>query len=339
VRSAVSLTIRPGLVKFSISLCQTGLPFRIQHPAFRGTARCLLIALPVSFQYRVAMTKSRLTDSQSTELRPPIVVFTDLDGTLLDAAYSFDAAEDALRVLRERDIPMVLVSSKTRAEIEILRASLQNGHPFIVENGGAVYIPAGLFPFPVEGSTRRDRYQVVELGVPYSSLRRALQEIRHNLGHEIRGFGDLSVEEIAEQTGLPIEEARLARRREYDEPLVLTGSSEQVEDFRRHAVARGLRCVRGGRFFHLMGETDKGRACRLLIDLYRRQFTFGQPVTVGIGDSLNDLAMLTVMDRPILVQRPDGSYDPEVRLTDLSYAPGIGPVGWNRAILSLFTSH
>jgi mannosyl-3-phosphoglycerate phosphatase len=208
-----------------------------------------------------------------------------------------------------------------------------------VENGGAIYIPAGVFGFPLEGAARRDRYQVIELGAPYPSLRHALQEIRKTLGYEIRGFGDMPVEEIAEQTGLSIEEAGRARQREYDEPFVFTGSSERVEDFRRHAVARGLRCTRGGRFFHLMGESDKGQACRLLIDLYRRQFASGQPVTVGIGDSLNDLPMLTVMDRPILVQRPDGSYDPEVRLINLRFAPGIGPVGWNRAILSLLDSN
>lgn len=86
-----------------------------------------------------------------------------------------------------------------------------------------------------------------------------------------------------------------------------------------------------------MGGSDKGRACRLLIDCYRRQFNSQRSllVTVAIGDSLNDLPMLAAVDRPVLVQKPDGSYDSEVRLANLIRAPGIGPAGWNQAILDL----
>ncbi len=59
--------------------------------------------------------------------------------------------------------------------------------------------------------------------------------------------------------------------------------------------------------------------------------------TVGIGDSLNDLPLLLNVDHPILVQKPDGSYDPDIDLPSLIRAPGIGPAGWNQAILGLLT--
>lgn len=55
-------------------------------------------------------------------------------------------------------------------------------------------------------------------------------------------------------------------------------------------------------------------------------------LTIGIGDSLNDLPLLPVIDRPILLQRPDGSFDPSVQLPNLCYAAGIGPIGWNEAM-------
>ena len=68
---------------------------------------------------------------------PETVIFTDLDGTLLDAdTFSFDPAEPALRLIRARSIPLILSSSKTRAEIEVYRKRLDNSHPFISENGG-----------------------------------------------------------------------------------------------------------------------------------------------------------------------------------------------------------
>jgi len=72
------------------------------------------------------------------------VVFTDLDGTLLDhSSYSFEAARPALEGLRARRIPVVPCTSKTRAEVEEIRTRLRNRDPFVVENGGAALIPAG----------------------------------------------------------------------------------------------------------------------------------------------------------------------------------------------------
>ena len=79
------------------------------------------------------------------------VVFSDLDGTLLDeSSYSFKDALPAVRLLQLRAIPLVLCSSKTRAEIEPCRLSLHNRHPFISENGGGIFIPPGYFSAPFE---------------------------------------------------------------------------------------------------------------------------------------------------------------------------------------------
>ena len=82
--------------------------------------------------------------------QPHVIVVSDLDGTLLDhETYSFDAARPALARLRQADVPLVLCTSKTRAEVESIRRSLDNEHPFIVENGGAVVIPLDYFSFDV----------------------------------------------------------------------------------------------------------------------------------------------------------------------------------------------
>jgi mannosyl-3-phosphoglycerate phosphatase len=54
-----------------------------------------------------------------------LLIFTDLDGTLLEqATYSFEAALPALQALRERNIPLIICTSKTRAEIEWFRSKL-----------------------------------------------------------------------------------------------------------------------------------------------------------------------------------------------------------------------
>jgi mannosyl-3-phosphoglycerate phosphatase len=268
---------------------------------------------------------------------PHIVIFTDLDGSLLDAqTYSFDAAREALDALRARSIPLIPVSSKTRVEIERLRGSLDHSHPFIPENGGAVFIPKGYFDFPLEGTVLRGPYQVLDLGLPYAALRLALKEIAHALGCRLRGFGDMTAEEVAERTGLPPSDAQLAKQREYDEPFIIESEPPPIDAIRAKAEARGLRCTSGGRFHHLTGQSDKGLACRHLIDFYRRRH--GSVTTVAIGDSFNDLPMLAEVDRPILVQRPDGTEAPEVSLPALVRVPGVGPRGWNQAILSILAS-
>ncbi|MEM9278462.1 MAG: HAD-IIB family hydrolase, partial [Pseudomonadota bacterium] len=66
-----------------------------------------------------------------------LIFFTDLDGTLLDhETYSHEPAREALDAIRNNDIPLILASSKTAAEIEPLRNELGFDHcEAIVENG------------------------------------------------------------------------------------------------------------------------------------------------------------------------------------------------------------
>jgi mannosyl-3-phosphoglycerate phosphatase len=263
---------------------------------------------------------------------PYLVVCTDLDGTLLDPdTYSFEPASPALEALRAHDIPLILVSSKTRAEIEPLRARLENQRPFIAENGGAAFIPKGYFPVPPTYAMVRGPYQVVEFGVSYGKLRIALKELERIAGCELRGFGDMLPEEIVERTGLQLSEAMLAKQREYDEPFLVNGPSSLADKVRQEAEARGFQCTRGGRFLHLTGRTDKGRASRYLFDCYRQ--SHNDLFTVGLGDSLNDLPLLAAVDQPILLPHADGSYEPSIHLPKLIRAPGRGPIGWNQAVL------
>ncbi len=268
---------------------------------------------------------------------PKLVVFSDLDGALLDPqTYSFEAAREALEVLHAHDVPLVLVSSKTRAEIEPIRVRLKNRDPFVVENGGALYVPRGVFGFPLAGTIRRGNYDVREMGRSYAGLLVALKEIGQATGLPLKGFDDMSVEEVTERTGLSVDEARLAKEREYDEPFVVEGPDTVVEELQRQAEARGLCVTKGGRFCHLTGKADKGQACLPLMEWYRRRY--GQEdgvITVGIGDGRNDLPLLAIVDRPIAIQRPDGSYEDSFRMPGLIRTPGVGPIGWNRAIRDL----
>jgi len=261
-----------------------------------------------------------------------LVIFTDLDGTLLDReTYSFEAAEPALRLIRSKGIPLIFSSSKTRSEIESYRRRLQNHHPFISENGGAIFIPKGYFSFPFPYDRELREYFVLELGTFYPTILEVLEAIRKESGVKIIGFSDLTEEEIGALTGLANEEARFAKQREYDEAFVIEGGEEEIESVKKKIKEKGMNYAWGGRFHHISGESDKGKAVQILKTLYENEYF--SVFTIGIGDSLNDLPMLLTVEEPIFLQK-EGEPIP-LDVPNLTFVQGTGPRVWNEAILRL----
>lgn len=274
-----------------------------------------------------------------------VVIFTDLDGTLLDyGSYSFADALPALRLIKKWSIPLIICSSKTAAEIGLYRRRLENHHPFISENGGGIFVPKGYFGFQLadwlnaidDASIRLEsdeEYEFLRLGARYEELRKAL-EILNRSGFSLRGFGDMSADEVSALTGLPLPEAVLAKQREFDEPFVVDGGPNKPERIAEAIERLGFHCVTG-RIKHIVGSSDKGKAVSLLKSMYR---TASKALTtIGVGDAPNDLPMLQAVDHPILVQQPDGSYHGDLIIQGLVRAEGKGPAGWNSAIMDLLT--
>ena len=270
-----------------------------------------------------------------------LIIITDMDGTLLDtASYSFDAALPALGLIRARNVPLIICSSKTRAEIEHYRQKLGNTHPFISENGGAVFVPKGYFRDeirpPVYAAAEEDTgYTVIRLGARYEDLRRALSELQDE-GFGVWGFGDMTAEEIAAITGLPENEAGMAARREFDEPFIFDGDNAMQQKLVRAITEKGFHVTRG-QFYHILGPSDKGKAVSILIEMYRKEF--GQVRTMGLGDSPNDLPMLRCVDEPVVVEKNGGGYDPCFHGESFKRANGVGPGGWNRAVIELLEGY
>ena len=279
---------------------------------------------------------SAVEETLREDTPPPVprwVVFTELDGTLLEPpTFRYDEARQALDRLQKEGVPLVICTGKTRAETEHFRREMSNRDPFIVENGGAVYIPEGYFKTPPAGSITRHAYHVLEYGVPYARLREALRTIESAVELKLTGFGDMTIDEIVRRTGLEQPDAERARQREYDEPFVSNGGAavtpETLAQIREAAAQLGLTVFAGERFLHLTGGTDKGRACRVLIDLFRKHYGSGLQ-TAAFGSTSNEIAMLEVVDRPFLVARSEGTPNKSLsRLDRLTRLSGVGPIGW-----------
>ncbi|MGC2165809.1 MAG: HAD-IIB family hydrolase [Gallionella sp.] len=257
------------------------------------------------------------------------VIFTDLDGTLLDDAYNYSKVRPALNLIQRSDTPFILYSSKTRAEINVYRLGLKNSHPYIAENGGGIFIPHGYFKTPIDAEiSEGDR--VILLGQPYGTIREQFVRLRKQLNVTVRGFGDMSVSEVASLTGLSGGDAALAKQRDFDEPFVFDGPVEKR--FLRAIEACGLTWTQG-RIFHVMGNHDKGRALKILMTLYKRQF--GDVSSIALGDGMNDLPMLIAADRPVLVKRQNYSVDARLTVPNLMTTKLPGPAGWNEAVTNL----
>jgi mannosyl-3-phosphoglycerate phosphatase len=159
-----------------------------------------------------------------------------------------------------------------------------------------------------------------------------LDSIKRDTGLNLRGFSEMTIEGLSEVSGLSRELAELAMMREYDEPFRIYGNENDKERVKREIIGRGFKHTEGGIFHHIMGDNDKGRAAKILISLFKHKFPSLK--TIGLGDSFNDLPMLEAVDVPILVKKPSGQCDPRINVPNLVFAQGIGPEGWNNAILN-----
>jgi mannosyl-3-phosphoglycerate phosphatase len=263
-----------------------------------------------------------------------LLIVTDLDGTLLDhATYGFSAARPALDALNARSVPLVIATSKTRLEVEEIAAAIGGNPILILENGSAVVLPA-VHAFHADAEGRKSEDLVVALGIERHWLIGLLAEIATETGARVRGFHELSITEVASLTGLSPHGARLARERQFDEPFLLE-REDQLQAVAAAARKRGLSVTRGGRFHHLTGPTTKGSALDMILGRFAR--TGFRYRTVGLGDAPNDLSFLRIVDRPIVMPRPDGDLDPELAaaLPHGERAPAAGPTGWNLALMAV----
>ncbi len=234
------------------------------------------------------------TRSQKISAGPWLVV-TDLDGTLLDHdSYGWRPAEPAIRALQKRGDTIALCSSKTRAELEVLAREIGIAGPLIAENGAT--------------------------GQGIDFLREGLRKAAAASGAEVRGFGDMSLDEVIEHTDLPRADAALARQREYDEPFLFLSGDEEC--FAQAVAAQGLRLTRGGRFWHVLERGSKGEALQSLKPGHSR--------AIALGDSENDRSMLEAADVAIVIPGGNLQPDPAWRI-----APAPGPQGWNEEMLAL----
>lgn len=259
------------------------------------------------------------------------LVFTDLDGTLLDHySYSFKPALPLLHHLQRKGIPVIPVSSKTRAELEPIMAALGEAGPFIVENGAAVCIPRGYFERQPAGTKVSGDYWVRALAEPRERWIALLATLAAEFPGAFDTFSNMGTRGIAAVTGLGVAQAELANRREFSEPVRWLADERQRTAFIARLEQAGARVQAGGRFIAVSGAFDKGEALRWLREQYAGQGRVAS--VVALGDSDNDIPMLEAADTAVLVRSPERDYPALARTGGVVRTVGHGPVGWAEGI-------
>lgn len=251
----------------------------------------------------------------------PLLVFTDLDGTLLSHVdYSWDAASPALERLAAIGAGVVMASSKTAPEIHALRQDLRlEAWPAIVENGSGLLEP--------HAGDEMDRSG-------YAQLRAGLQQVPAPLRGKFQGFGDLDAGEVAEATGLSQSAAALAKDRAFSEPGTWSGAANEKSAFLEALQALGISAREGGRFLTLsFGATKADQMARIIQDYAPRH-------TIALGDAPNDIEMLQAADCGVIIANPRRDPLPVLggeNAGHITRTTQAGPVGWNAAILAHLT--
>lgn len=261
------------------------------------------------------------------------MVFTDLDGSLLDHhSYSYKDALPMVHRLERLGIPLIPVTSKTRSEIEYLRGELGNRQPFIVENGAAIFIPRDCFREQPAGTQARGDYWVRALVQPREHWLGLLRELVQRFPGEFAYFQHAGTAGIMAMTGLDEARAAEANDRGYSEPVKWLGTPRRREEFLGCLRDAGASVLAGGRFLAVSGDCDKGRALCWLRDEYARYCPGGEVHDLAIGDSNNDRAMLEAAGTALVVRSPVHDFPQLQRTAGVMYSTAFGPAGWAEGV-------
>ncbi len=269
---------------------------------------------------------------------PRTLIYTDLDGTLLDHdTYEWHAATPALERARQLGVPIVPCTSKTLAECLNVQNLVGLPGPAIFENGAGIALPKASFRRPPDHlAEENDSHWICGFGLSYTHLRDAVSQVKRYRQYRFTSFGEMSVADVQRLTGLNATEAELAKQRRHSEPLLWQDTQARYEEFQRDLAERNLTVCRGGRFVHITGDTSKGAAVNWMTMLYEFKWST-RPTIIALGDSENDIPMLEQADIAVIVRNRSSG--------PLAYAPRgaqkvyttheYGPLGWNEAVLQL----
>ncbi len=261
----------------------------------------------------------------------PLIVFTGLDEILLSAnELDYQAITAAFQELQQKNIPVIPVTTRTRAEVEEVLANFNLITPFIVEHGSGIFLPLNNSNFTSPQTSILDNYHLHQLGCTYTEARAGLKVVQEEINKILRGFGDLDEENIQSLIDCSKTAAHKAKAREFSE-YFLNPNKLEIKQLQEIAEEYGFKIVPGDNLSLIIGQGASTRqAIQWLVE--NHQATPDRTLqTIGLGCTEQDLAMLETVDIPVIIPTGEGVH-PCFADKDWQVAANTGPLGWLESI-------
>ncbi len=164
------------------------------------------------------------------------VLYIAVDELIPLRGRSLQGLDEFTAALDHEAIPAVWLTSRSRLQFDDARRKHAHTHPFIAEDGCAVYLPEDYFHLrPASDSPRTRKAATLRLGrftcIPVAdglpAAAEALQTLSQDTGVPVVTLRSLSPRELMQNTGLPQKEAELARQRDFDDIFFFAGASDE----------------------------------------------------------------------------------------------------------------
>ena len=263
------------------------------------------------------------------------VLITDLDGTLLGQHdFGFGLIKSDVIDLLDVGHPLVLASSKTKAEIESFCDELGRSVPFIYENGAGVE-NISLFSGCEAVPNTHQNPKAIGTDALLTIWERYISLDLRSKCHFVKDM-DIGGQQIC--LGLKATALKRAMKRSFSLPFTFSGTETDVQKLKYLTAKAGLSVQQGGRVYNLSGCHDKADYLPEIREWATK--AKAKPILIVLGDSMNDVKMLRQADVSCVIPNDSGRC---LSLGNGNYptiiAPRAAPLGWLDAVmeaLSLF---
>ena len=248
-----------------------------------------------------------------------IIIFTDLDGTLLDVdTFKLDIIEDYFKKLISNGIIIIPNSSKTESELLDFNRQYNIKLSFISENGSSIH---GL---NLLHKNLPDKFVISK----YSSeiLNIYKKKTPFDLQEKVTFISSLNSKEQEKIFGLPNDKLLLANQRMHSIPILFNGTKNEKIIFTKTIDKIGLSIQSGGRIMNICDKTDKSNAMIKTLEIIKKQIK-REIITIGVGDNLNDIEMIKNSDFPCLVKNKNFD-NSMINIGNLIMSTEPSPKGW-----------
>ena len=139
--------------------------------------------------------------------------------------------------------------------------------------------------------------------------------------------------DLADLSGLSIENLKDIKKRDFSELIVWDSSKKNLNKFKMLLNKKDLSLLEGARFLHLKGRGDKGIAINKLLKFMKSsKITVNK--TISLGDSINDIPMLNSTDFSCIIKLPNKDYI-NFNGESVFRSKKEAPLGWKEALMSI----